>query len=257
MQILRNFDVRFDCEDRHHDRTFRISHICFVDLSEKVIRGQFHQCFYPSKSQKSKKLLDLAVFFSLLGSARVKAGLSICLKKVNWLMQWFLTRVPRNPWVPLESVGVPQIYFNSYFQQIWLLRVPQNWFISVLGFFEHFRSASKAKKAYLKDVKQNRIALWQLQASRFLVNIRSSQNPGDPLHLTIWFMATPNTNFPTLLTQCQIIDTFERKQVNLAFLIKFQSKMVLKTNLHKIGNFFDRPLRVIYKPFSFLSQSVI
>ena len=170
-------------------------------------------------------------------------------------MQWFLTRVPRNPWVPLESVGVPQIYFNSYFQQIWLLRVHQNWFISVLGFFEHFRSASKAKKAYLKDVKQNRIALWQLQASRFLVNIRSSQNPGDPLHLTIWFLVTYDPNFQTSLIQCQIMVTFEIKQVNLAFLNKFQCKMVfyftqlLKTELNKIGNFFDRPLTTIVKTF--------
>ena len=34
-QILRDFDVRLDGEDRHHNRTFRISHIRIVDMSEK------------------------------------------------------------------------------------------------------------------------------------------------------------------------------------------------------------------------------
>ena len=48
------------------------------------IWGQFHQCstssFYARRSQKCKKLLDLTVFFALLGSASVKAARRMLMK---------------------------------------------------------------------------------------------------------------------------------------------------------------------------------
>ena len=40
----------------------------------------FTLSFYPRRSQKRKKLLDLAVFFALLGSERVKAARKMLVK---------------------------------------------------------------------------------------------------------------------------------------------------------------------------------
>jgi len=88
----------------------------FRNPSEMLVQsnlnwGQFHQCsmsiFYACRSQKRKKLLDMTVFFALLGSAGVKAA------------RRTLIKLTPDRYTQVSLYLFLNSYFSIYWPKIW------------------------------------------------------------------------------------------------------------------------------------------
>ena len=87
--------------------------------------NMFTRSFYAQGSQKHKKLLELAVFFALLGSVQVKAPCKMLVKLTPGVITLFLRGILTARGLRICSCGSPQskditvfLPFDSYFHWI-------------------------------------------------------------------------------------------------------------------------------------------